>query len=64
MWFNKDTDQWTIGSSFGSEEGFFSPSGFECPNEVGSQWTYNVVGSSNTVLGTGNDVSMKCQGKE
>ena len=64
VWFNNVTDQWTIGSSVGSEEGFFSPSGFECPNEVGSQWTYHVVGSANTVLDAGNDVSVKCQGKE
>ena len=64
MWFNNVTDQWTIGSSVGSGGGFFSPSGFECPNEVGSQWTYHVVGSANTVLDAGNDVSVKCQGKE
>ena len=59
VWFNKDTDQWTIGSSVGSEEGFFSPSGFECPNEVDSQWTY-VGGMRNAV----HDVSLKCLGNE
>ena len=59
VWFNKDTDQWAIGSSVGSVEGFFSPSGFECPNEVGSQWTY-VGGMRNA----GNDVSVKCKGNE
>ena len=64
MLFNNETDQWIIGSSVGSGGGFLSPSGFECPNEVGSQWTYNVVGSSNSVLDAGNDVSMKCQGKK
>ena len=64
VWFNNVTDQWTIGSSVGSGGGFFSPSGFECPNEVGSQWTYHVVGSANTVQDAGNDVSVKCQGKE
>ena len=64
VWFNNITDQWIIGSSVGSGGGFFSPSGFECPNEVGSQWTYHVVGSDNTVLDAGNDVSVKCQGKE
>ena len=57
VWFNKDTDQWTIGSSVGSEEGFFSPSGFECPNEVDSQWTY--VGGMRNAR---NDVSVKCIG--
>ena len=64
VWFNNITDQWIIGSSVGSGGGFFSPSGFECPNEVGSQWTYHGVGSDNTVLDAGNDVSVKCQGKE
>jgi hypothetical protein len=59
VWFNKDTDQWTIGSSVGSEEGFFSPSGFECPNEVDSQWTY--VGGMRNAR---NDVSVKCLGNE
>ena len=59
VWFNNDTDQWAIGSSVGSVEGFFSPSGFECPNEVGSQWTY-VGGMRNA----GNDVSVKCKGNE
>ena len=63
VWFNNNTDQWTIGSSVGSGGGIFSPSGFKCPNEVGSQWTYYVVGSSNTFLDAGNDVSLKCQGK-
>ena len=59
VWFNKDTDQWTIGSSVGSEEGFFSPSGFECPNEVDSQWTY--VGGMRNAM---HDVSLKCLGNE
>ena len=59
VWFNKDTDQWTIGSSVGSEDGFFSPSGFECPNEVDSQWTY--VGGMRNAR---NDVSVKCLGNE
>ena len=64
VWFNNITDQWTIGSSVGSGGGIFAPSGSECPDEVGSQWTYYVVGSSNTFLDAGNDVSLKCEGKE
>ena len=63
VWFNNNTDQWNIGSSVGSGGGIFGPSDSECPNEVGSQWTYYVVGSSNTFLDAGNDVSLKCQGK-
>ena len=59
VWFNNGTDQWIISSFVGSEEGFLSPSGFECPNEVDSQWTH-VGGMRNA----GNDVSVKCQGKE
>ena len=61
VWFNNNTDQWTIGSSVGSGGGIFGPSGSECPDEVGSQWTYYEVGSSNTFLDAGNDVSVKCQ---
>ena len=64
VWYNNNTDQWTIGSSVGSEGGIFGPSDSECPDEVGSQWTYYVVGSSNTFLDAGNDVSLKCGGKE
>ena len=64
VWYNNNTDQWTIGSSVGSGGGIFGPSDSECPNEVGSQWTYYVVGSSNTFLDAGNDVSLKCGGKE
>ena len=64
VWYNNNTDQWTIGSSVGSGGGIFGPSGSECPDEVGSQWTYYVVGSSNTFLDAGNDVSLKCGGKE
>ena len=64
LWFNSDTDYWTIGSSVGSGGGIFAPSEFKCPNEAGSQWTYYEVGSSNTFLDAGNDVSVKCQGKE
>ena len=63
VWFNNNTDQWTIGSSVGSGGGIFGPANSECPNEVGSQWTYYVVGSSNTFLDGGNDVSLKCEGK-
>ena len=63
VWFNNDTDQWTIGSSVGSGGGIFAPTESECPDEVGSQWTYYVVGSSSTFLDGGNDVSLKCQGK-
>ena len=64
VWYNNNTDQWTIGSSVGSGGGIFGPSDSECPDEVGSQWTYFVVGSSNTSLDAGNDVSLKCQGKD
>ena len=64
IWFDIDNEQWTIGSSFGSGGGIYSPSGFKCPNEVGNQWTYYVLGSSNTYLDAGNDVSVKCQGKK
>ena len=64
VWYNNDTDQWTIGSSVGSGGGIFGPPESECPDEVGSQWTYYVVGSSNTFLDAGNDVSLKCGGKE
>ena len=63
VWYNNNTDQWTIGSSVGSGGGIFGPSDSECPDEVGSQWTY-YVGSSNTFLDAGNDVSLKCQGKD
>ena len=63
VWFNNNTDQWTIGSSVGSGGGIFGPSGSECPDEVGSQWTYFVVGSSNSFLDAGSDVSLKCEGK-
>ena len=63
VWFNNDTDQWTIGSSVGSGGGIFASSESECPDEVGSQWTYYVVGSSSTFLSGGNDISLKCQGK-
>ena len=64
VWYNNNTDQWTIGSSVGSGGGIFGPSESECPDEVGSQWTYYVVGSSSTFLDAGNDVSLQCQGKE
>ena len=64
LWFNSDTDYWTIGSSLGSGGGIFAPSEFDCPNDAGSQWTYYEVGSSNTFLDAGNDVSLQCQGKE
>ena len=64
VWFNSDTDYWTIGSSVGSGGGIFAPSEFKCPNEAGSQWTYYEVGSSNTFLDAGDDISVKCQGKE
>ena len=64
LWFNNDTDYWTIGSSLGSGGGIFAPSEFDCPNDAGSQWTYYEVGSSNTFLDAGNDVSLKCEGKE
>ena len=64
VWFNIDNEQWTISSSKGSGGGIFSPSGFTCPNEVGNQWTYYVLGSSNKRRNAGNDVSVKCQGKE
>ena len=64
IWFNSDTDYWTIGSSVGSGGGIYAPSEFECPNEAGGQWSYYEVGSSNTFLDAGNDVSVKCQGKE
>ena len=63
LWFNSDTDYWTIGSSLGSGGGIFAPSEFDCPNDAGSQWTYYEVGSSNTILDAGNDISVKCQGK-
>merc|ERR1712008_352276 len=62
LWFNSDTDYWTIGSSLGSGGGIFAPSDFDCPNDAGSQWTYYEVGSSSTFLDAGNDVSLKCQG--
>ena len=62
VWFNSDTDYWTIGSSLGSGGGIFAPSQFECPNEVGSQWSYYKVGSFNTIIDAGNDVSVKCPG--
>ena len=64
MWFNSDTGYWTIGSSLGSGGGIFAPSQFECPNEVGSQWSYYKVGSFNTIIDAGNDVSVKCAGKK
>ena len=64
VWFNSDTDYWTIGSSVGSGGGIFAPSQFECPNEVGSQWSYYEVGSSNTIIDAGQDVSVKCPGKK
>ena len=64
VWYNNNTDQWTIGSSIGSGGGIFAPSNFKCPDEAGSQWTYYEVGSSNTFLDAGNDVSVICQGKE
>ena len=64
LWFNNDTDYWTIGSSLGSGGGIFAPSEFDCPNDAGSQWTYYEVGSSNTFLDAGNDVSLKCQGNK
>ena len=64
VWFNSDTGYWTIGSSLGSGGGLFAPSEFECPNEVGSQWSYYEVGSSNTIIDAGNDVSVKCPGKK
>ena len=63
LWFNSDTDYWTIGSSLGSGGGIFAPSEFDCPNDAGSQWTYYEVGSSNTFIDAGNDVSVKCPGK-
>ena len=63
VWYNNNTDQWTIGSSIGSGGGIFGPES-ECPDGIGSQWTYYVVGSSNTFLDAGNDVSVICQGKE
>ena len=63
LWFNNDTDYWTIGSSLGSGGGIYAPSEFKCPNEAGSQWTYYEVGSSNTILDAGNDIFVKCQGK-
>ena len=63
VWYNNNTDQWTIGSSIESGGGIFGPES-ECPDGIGSQWTYYVVGSSNTFLDAGNDVSVICQGKE
>ena len=63
LWFNSDTDYWTIGSSVGSGGGIFATSDFDCPNDAGSQWTYYEVGSSNTFLNGGDDISVKCQGK-
>ena len=63
LWFNSYTSYWTIGSSLGSGGGLFAPSEFECPNEVGSQWSYYEVGSSNTI-DAGQDVSVKCPGKK
>ena len=63
IWFNSDTDYWTIGSSVGSGGGIYAPSEFECPNEAGVQWSYYEVGSSNTIIDAGNDVSVKCPGK-
>ena len=50
-----------IGLLFGSGGGIFGPSESECPDGVGSQWAYYEVGSSNTFLDAGNDVSVKCQ---
>ena len=64
IWFNSDTDYWTIGSSLGSGGGIFAPSESECPNEAVGQWSYYEVGSSNNIIDAGNDVSVKCQGKE
>ena len=64
VWFNSETAYWTIGSSVGSGGGIYAPSEFKCPNEAGSQWTYYEVGSSNTFLDAGDDISVKCQGKE
>ena len=64
LWFNSDTDYWTIGSSLGSGGGIFAPSQFERPDEAGSQWSYYKVGSSNTIIDAGNDVSVKCPGKK
>ena len=64
VWFNIDNEQWTIGSSVGSGGGIFAPSEYKCPNKAGGQWTYYEVGSSNTFLDAGNDVSLKCGGKE
>ena len=64
IWFNSDTDYWTIGSSVGSGGGIYAPSEFECPNEAGGQWSYYEVGSSNTIIDAGNDVSVKCPGKK
>ena len=64
LWFDSETDYWTIGSCLGSGGGIFAPSDFDCPNDAGSQWTYYEVGSSNTFLDAGNDVSLQCQGKE
>ena len=64
VWFDNDTDFWTIGSTVGSGGGIFAPSEFKCPNEAGSKWTYYEVGSSNTFLDAGDDISVKCHGKE
>ena len=64
VWFNSNTAYWTIGSSVGSGGGIYAPSQFECPNEVGSQWSYYEVASSNTIINAGQDVSVKCPGKK
>ena len=64
VWYNNNTDQWIIGSSIGSGGGIFAPYLSECPDEVGSQWTYYEVGSSNTIIDAGQDVSVKCPGKK
>jgi hypothetical protein len=64
VWFNSGTDFWTIGSSLESGGGIYAPSEFECPNDVGSQWSYYKVGSFNTIIDAGNDVSVKCPGKK
>ena len=71
LWFDPTTDAetWVIGSSIanygpsGPIGRIFGPGSFKCPNEVGTQWKYFKLGIE-TIQDGGNDVSVKCQGKE
>ena len=72
LWFSinvfvdtQPQEEWVIGPSVGNGGigVMFGPGSFKCPNEVGTQWKY-VDFATDAIQDGGNDVSVKCQGKE